>query len=128
MRYISTRGRAPELAFSDVLLAGLASDGGLYVPAEWPRLPLHLPSGSYQELAVTVMSPFVGQEIDASTFRRLVDEAYSTFRHPAITPLRQLGPDEWLLDLAQGPTRSRTWHCSSWGGCSTTCSGCATSG
>ncbi len=104
MRYVSTRGRAPELGFSDVLLAGLASDGGLYVPAEWPTLPLRVPSGSYQELAVTVMSPFVGDDIGADTLKRLVDEAYSTFRHPAVTPLRQLGADDWLLDLAQGPT------------------------
>jgi len=104
LRYVSTRGRARELGFSDVLLAGLASDGGLYVPTEWPTLPLHLPSGSYEELAVTVMAPFVGDDIDSDTFRRLVDEAYATFRHRAVTPLHQLGADEWLLDLAQGPT------------------------
>ena len=104
MSYISTRGRAPELGFADVLLAGLAPDGGLYVPTAWPKLPLHLPTGSYQELAAAVMTPFVGDDIPAATFRRLIDEAYSTFRHPAVTPLRQLAADDWLLDLAQGPT------------------------
>jgi threonine synthase len=104
MRYVSTRGRSPELGFADVLLAGLAPDGGLYVPTEWPKLPLHLPTDSYQDLAVEVMRPFIGDDIPLDVFRRLVDEAYSTFRHSAVTPLRQLGSDDWLLDLAQGPT------------------------
>ena len=104
MRYVSTRGQAPELGFADVLLAGLAPDGGLYVPVEWPKLPKNLPTGSYQELAAAVMAPFIGNDIPADVFRRLVDEAYSTFRHDAVTPLRQLGADDWLLDLAQGPT------------------------
>ena len=104
MRYVSTRGQAPELGFADVLLAGLAPDGGLYVPVEWPTLPAVLPTGSYQELAAAVMAPFIGNDIPADVFRRLVDEAYSTFRHEAVTPLRQLGADDWLLDLAQGPT------------------------
>ena len=104
MRYVSTRGQAPELGFADVLLAGLAPDGGLYVPVEWPTLPAVLPTGSYQELAAAVMAPFIGSDIPADVFRRLVDEAYSTFRHEAVTPLRQLGADDWLLDLAQGPT------------------------
>ena len=104
MRYVSTRGRAPELGFADVLLAGLAPDGGLYVPVEWPTLPLHLPTASYEELAVAVMSPFIGTDIPSDVFERLVREAYSTFRHRAVTPLRQLAADDWLLDLAQGPT------------------------
>ncbi|MEY4372930.1 MAG: threonine synthase [Actinomycetota bacterium] len=104
MRYVSTRGRSPELGFADVLLAGLAPDGGLYVPTEWPRLPLHLPTSSYEELAVAVMEPFIGDDIPSQVFERLVGEAYSTFRHDAVTPLRQLSADDWLLDLAQGPT------------------------
>ena len=104
MRYVSTRGRAPELGFADVLLAGLAPDGGLYVPVDWPSLPEHLPSGSYQELATVVMAPFIGDDIPADVFARLVDEAYASFRHEAVTPLRQLAADDWLLDLSQGPT------------------------
>ena len=60
MRYVSTRGRAPELGFSDVLLAGLASDGGLYVPATWPALPDVPPGATYAELACAIVSPFVG--------------------------------------------------------------------
>jgi threonine synthase len=104
MRYVSTRGQAPELGFADVLLAGLAPDGGLYVPVEWPTLPAVLPTGSYQDLAAAVMGPFIGNDIPTDVFRRLVDEAYSTFRHQAVTPLRQLAADDWLLDLAQGPT------------------------
>ncbi len=104
MRYVSTRGRAPELGFADVLLAGLAPDGGLYVPVEWPTLPLHLPASSYEDLAVAVMTPFVGDDIPEDVFQRLVGDAYATFRHRAVTPLRQLAADDWLLDLAQGPT------------------------
>jgi len=104
MRYVSTRGQAPELGFADVLLAGLAPDGGLYVPVEWPTLPAVLPTGSYQDLAAAVMGPFIGNDIPTDVFRRLVEEAYSTFRHQAVTPLRQLAADDWLLDLAQGPT------------------------
>ena len=104
MKYVSTRGGAPELGFADVLLAGLAPDGGLYVPVEWPRLALQLPQGSYQDLALAVMAPFIGDDIDRATLARLIDEAYATFRHAAVTPLRQLGANQWLLDLAQGPT------------------------
>ena len=71
MRYVSTRGSAPELGFSDVLLAGLASDGGLYVPASWPDLGDVPTTSSYAELAAGVMAPFVGDEIEPATFRRI---------------------------------------------------------
>jgi threonine synthase len=104
MQYVSTRGQAAPLGFADVLLAGLAPDGGLYVPSEWPKLPLHLPSDSYEDLAVAVLAPFVAGDLDLQTLRALVRDAYATFRHPSVTPLRQLAPDRWLLDLAQGPT------------------------
>jgi threonine synthase len=103
MRYVSTRGRAPELGFADVLLAGLATDGGLYVPTHYPALP-ELPVGGYADVAVAVMWPFVEGEIDRAAFEAMCRDAYATFRHPAVTPLVQIDTDEWLLDLAQGPT------------------------
>ena len=85
MRYVSTRGQAPELGFADVLLAGLATDGGLYVPSQWPTLP-SLPTGSYADLAAAVMAPFVDGEIDEVAFANMCRDAYSTFRHPATVP------------------------------------------
>ncbi|QQS25759.1 MAG: threonine synthase [Actinomycetota bacterium] len=103
MRYVSTRGSAPELGFADVLLAGLAADGGLYVPAEWPALP-ELPVGDYAAMAAAVMAPYVEGEIDRAAFKSMCHHAYATFRHPATTPLVQIGPDQWLLELHHGPT------------------------
>jgi threonine synthase len=107
MRYVSTRGSAPELGFADVLLAGLATDGGLYVPTDWPSLPERR-VGGYAEIARAVMAPFVAgdnrQGIDPVAFAAMCDEAYATFRHPATTPLVQIGPDEWVLELFHGPT------------------------
>ncbi|MDR6756124.1 threonine synthase [Mycoplana sp. BE70] len=108
MKYISTRGEAPTLGFCDALLAGLASDGGLYVPQEWPtftKKQIRAMRGmSYQQIAFTVLSPFVDGEIDDKTFRAMIDEAYATFRHPAITPLVQTGPNEFILELFHGTT------------------------
>jgi threonine synthase len=108
MHYISTRGAAPRLGFSDVLLAGLARDGGLYVPEEWPafgaadiRAMRGLP---YPELAKRLLAPFVGGEIDAARFSAIVDEAYATFRHPAVCPIVQTGANEFVLELFHGPT------------------------
>jgi threonine synthase len=107
VRYVSTRGDAPELGFAEVLLGGLAPDGGLYVPAEWPRLPELAPVGSgtgYAADAAAVMAPFVGDDLDAATLARLCDEAYATFRHPAVVPLVQIDHHHWLLELFHGPT------------------------
>ncbi len=104
MRYVSTRGRSPELGFADALLAGLAVDGGLYVPDHWPKLPDIAPDADYADTAFTVMWPFVDGEIDRDTFAGLCRDAYDTFRHPAVCPLVQIGPDEWLLELFHGPT------------------------
>jgi threonine synthase len=104
MRYVSTRGQAPELGFADVLLAGLATDGGLYMPTEWPTLPKELPVGSYADLATAVMQPFIAGEIDADAFAVMCRDAYATFRHPATTPLIQVGPNDWVLELFHGPT------------------------
>ena len=108
MKYVSTRGRAPELGFSDVLLAGLADDGGLYVPEEWPRLcpPAAGRGGprSYVERAVEVMLPFVIPDIDEITLTHLCSEAYGAFRHPAVVPLVQIGDRQWVQELFHGPT------------------------
>jgi len=106
--YISTRGEAPVLSFSEALLAGLARDGGLYVPREWPQFSKRdiraLRGKSYQEIAFTVLSPFVGDEIPAEKFRAMIDEAYATFRHPAVAPLVQTGPNSFILELFHGTT------------------------
>ncbi len=108
MRYISTRGEAPALAFEDVLLAGLARDGGLYLPEAWPRLApaelRDLRGLDYGALACRVMLPFLGGSIAEETFAAMVREAYSSFDHKAVAPLRQLGAGEWLMELFHGPT------------------------
>jgi len=104
MRYVSTRGCAPELGFSDVLLAGLATDGGLYMPTEWPKLPDVPADATYAELAAAIISPFVGGEIDDATLLRLCEEAYATFRHPAVAPLVQIGDHHFVQELFHGPT------------------------
>jgi threonine synthase len=103
VRYVSTRGKAPELGFSDVLLAGLATDGGLYVPQRWPSLP-DLPTGSYADSAAAIMSPFVASDIADSELLQMCRDAYATFRHPATVPLVQIGPDQWIMELFHGPT------------------------
>jgi threonine synthase len=104
VKYVSTRGTAPALGFGDVLLAGLASDGGLYVPDTWPTLPPLRRDVSYATTAAAVVAPFIDGEIDIGTLRRMCDDAYATFRHPAVCPLVQIGPDDWLLELFHGPT------------------------
>lgn len=108
MRYVSTRGTAATLGFADVLLAGLATDGGLYVPESYPRLGALPDTGDYATLAAAVMAPYVvgepGQGIDPEVFGAMCRDAYATFRHPARTPLVQIGPDEWVLELFHGPT------------------------
>ncbi|MGA0864130.1 MAG: threonine synthase [Ilumatobacteraceae bacterium] len=103
MRYVSTRGSAPELGFADVVLAGLAVDGGLYVPTEWPALP-PLPAGSYADLAATVARPYVGDDLDSATLSRLCHEAYAGFRHSDVVPIVELEPGHHLMELFHGPT------------------------
>ncbi|PWE76394.1 threonine synthase [Bradyrhizobium sp. SUTN9-2] len=107
-RYISTRGEAPELGFCDVMLTGLARDGGLYVPAVWPQLPSETIAGffgrPYWEVAVDVIRPFAGGEISDAELGRMANEAYATFRHPAVVPLRQMSPHQFVLELFHGPT------------------------
>ncbi len=104
MRYLSTRGAAPELDFADALLAGLAVDGGLYVPGAWPALPAVDPGAPYAAAAAAIMQTYVGNDIPPAVLRRICDDAYATFRHAAVCPLVQLGDDEWLLELFHGPT------------------------
>ncbi len=108
MQYVSTRGEAPPLGFIDVTLAGLARDGGLYVPESWPKLSPQddrgLAGRPYAEVAVEVIRPFVGDTISEADLSRMAREAYGTFRHPAVVPLAQLGPGSFLLELFHGPT------------------------
>lgn len=104
MKYVSTRGQAPVLEFGDVLLAGLATDGGLYVPDEWPSHPDIGFDASYVDAAVAVMAPYVAPSIDEATFRAMVAEAYATFDHPDVCPVRPLDDGLWLLELFWGPT------------------------
>jgi threonine synthase len=110
LRYISTRGAAPALAFDEVLLAGLARDGGLYVPEIWPQFSdadIRAMSGlDYVELAVRIMMPFLGGRIPEADFAELVEEAYTGFNHAAVAPLKQLDSRTWLLELFHGPTLS----------------------
>ena len=108
MRYVSTRGSAPILEFEDAVLAGLARDGGLYVPEDWPVLSADLLRGlrgkPYTEVAYQVMAPFVGDAISESDLRAMIVESYAGFDHPAVAPLRQLDANRWLLELFHGPT------------------------
>ncbi|MDR3438407.1 threonine synthase [Telmatospirillum sp.] len=108
MSYHSTRGQAPALAFDDVLLAGLARDGGLYLPSQWPHFSKEELASfaglSYPELAVRVMLPFLDGTIAEDDFARMVAETYAGFGHAAVAPLKQLGRNDWLLELFHGPT------------------------
>jgi threonine synthase len=108
MDYVSTRGGAPALGFEEVTLAGLASDGGLYVPRAWPTLSRDeiaaMAGQSYVETAVTVMRPFVADALDDAALRALCTQAYGRFAHQAVTPLVQLDARHWLLELFHGPT------------------------
>ena len=108
MRYVSTRGRAPILDFEGVLLAGLAADGGLYVPERWPALARDelaaFRGRDYAEVAHAVISRFTGDTIEPSKLRSIVGAAYAGFEHAAVAPLAQLGPNHWLLELFHGPT------------------------
>lgn len=108
MRFISTRGQAPELGFDDVLLTGLATDGGLYVPDVWPERSAEDWRGmrglAYAELAAEVTRPFVAESVLEADFERLMREAYAPFDHPATAPMIQLAPNTWLMELFHGPT------------------------
>ena len=108
MKYISTRGEAASLSFEDVLLAGLASDGGLYVPETLPRFTQEeiaswrgLP---YTELAFNVMYPFVEGSIPEEDFKQMINDTYAVFGHKSVAPLVQIDSNEWVMELFRGPT------------------------
>lgn len=106
MRYISTRGSAPELSFEEAMLTGLARDGGLYLPAEIPvmRDIASLRGASYEEVAYRVLSKFTGDTFDEPTLRSIIAKAYAGFGHDARAPLVQIGANHFLLELFHGPT------------------------
>ncbi|MET3589364.1 threonine synthase [Bartonella silvatica] len=108
MKYMSTRGQAPVLGFTETIMTGLASDGGLYLPEKFPQLSFDalraLRGQSYTTIAKTILWPFVNNEIEYSAFEKIIAESYATFHHPATCPLLQTGPDEFILELFHGPT------------------------
>jgi threonine synthase len=108
LRYVSTRGRAPALGFDDVLLAGLAADGGLYVPETWPRLSpadiAGLAGLDYPTLAAKIIAPFIAGSVLERDLLGLLRQAYGTFTHTAVAPLKQLDANDWLVELFHGPT------------------------
>lgn len=104
-RFISTRGHAPETGFAEILLAGLAPDGGLYLPAAWPRVDLAAMAGaSYAEAAYAILSQFAGASFSEAELRQDIAAAYADFDAPDIAPLTEIGQDEYLLELFHGPT------------------------
>ena len=108
MKYISTRGDAPELSFAEAMLTGLARDGGLYVPKKIPTMATEdiaaLAGKSYEEVAFEVMKPFIGDSFTDEEFKGIIERAYVGFRHEARAPLVQLAPNHYLLELFHGPT------------------------
>lgn len=108
MKYISTRLAAPTLSFEEVVLQGLASDGGLYVPEFLPKFSpkkmAQLRQMNYQDLFFEITSHFIGGEIDSKTYKEIINKSYKNFSHAAIAPLKQLSDNEFLLELFHGPT------------------------
>ena len=108
MQFVSTRGQAPVLGFSDAVLAGLASDGGLYVPQTWPQVsPAEIAAFAgepYADVAYAIISRFTGDEIAPAKLKAIIDEAYAVFRHPSVTPLLEIEPNHFVLELFHGPT------------------------
>ena len=108
MRYVSTRGTAPVLGFEDVLISGLALDGGLYVPENWPSFTpeqlRNLRGKSYAQIAHAVLSPFIAKAMGEVELMEMIDAAYRGFGHKAVAPLKQLDANQWLMELFHGPT------------------------
>ncbi|MEJ5154801.1 threonine synthase [Gluconobacter wancherniae] len=110
MRYRSTRGELTANApnFSDILLAGLAGDGGLYMPETWPKISAQTlrewRSLSYPDLAAEVMAPFTAGAIDRDTLREMCRDAYAGFDHAAVAPLGEVEEGLFALELFHGPT------------------------
>jgi len=108
MQYISTRGGSAPAGFADVLLEGLAPDGGLYVPETWPSFsPDEIRAfrdAPYADVAAQVLERFTGDAFEPKVLRQITAEAYASFAHPAVAPLRQLDVGLWMLELHHGPT------------------------
>lgn len=108
MQYISTRGQAPKLGFIDVMLTGLATDGGLYVPETFPSLSTSdlddMKTMSYTDIAFKVMWPFVEGEITEAELRQIISETYETFHHDDILPFHHLTETHQIMELFHGPT------------------------
>ena len=105
MKYISTRGNAPELDFEEVLLEGLAKDGGLYIPKIWPKVDYNnLPKGSYFEQAAFIIHPFVDDFVSKEELLSLTERAYSQFPLDDAAPLKEVQKGNYLLELYHGPT------------------------
>lgn len=108
MKYISTRGEAPVLDFEEVLLTGLAVDGGLYVPETLPTFTpdeiADMAGLDYPQLAHRIIAPFVGDCVPEEDLRAILQDTYSEFRHNAVAPMVQIGANQWVLELFHGPT------------------------
>ena len=108
MKFVSTRGEAPALSFEGALLAALARDGGLYMPEVWPRLEPDAIAGlaglDYADAAYRVMRPFLQGDPCLPDLEAVLEEAYGSFHHPAVAPLRQIAPNSFILELFHGPT------------------------
>ncbi len=104
MKYISTRGQAAPVDFLGACLAGLAPDGGLYVPQSYPQITPPTAAEPYASVAARILSAFAGDAIPAPDLRRLCDRAYASFSHQSVAPLTQYGPAHWLMELHHGPT------------------------
>ena len=108
MQYVSTRGDAPPVGFLDAVMAGLAPDGGLYVPQTWPQLSAEEIAGfagrPYAEVAADILARFAGDAFSAEELLDITSEAYAGFSHPAVVPLSQMDANLWRLELFHGPT------------------------
>ena len=104
MKYISTRGRAEPVDFVTACLAGLAPDGGLYVPETWPQVSPPEPGTPYPDVAARILSAFAGDSIPEKDMREMCVRAYASFSHHSVAPLTQAGPRSWLMELHHGPT------------------------
>ncbi len=104
MKYISTRGEAPAAGFREVCLAGLAPDGGLYVPERYPQISPAGQAEPYASLAARILTAFAGDALSGAEANRLTGEAYASFAHHAVAPLVQAAPGLWLMELHHGPT------------------------
>lgn len=112
IHYISTRRPGDPKSFTDVLLSGMAPDGGLYIPDSWPELDHklldHLVGVPYATIASQIITPFIGNSIDESAFQAMLEDTYSSkvFDRAVPAPLVQIGPNAWIMELFHGPTLS----------------------